>query len=78
MALQDGGDASNRFLLALAHWQEGDKVKAGSWFDRAVAWMKQHNAKDLGLHQLWTEAAERLGQAGPDANPAGSVAAKPH
>lgn len=40
--------------------------------------MKQHNAKDLGLHQLWTEAAERLGQAGPDANPAGSVAAKPH
>ena len=41
MALRQGGDAMDWFLLAMALAQKGDKVKAAPWFDKAVAWTKE-------------------------------------
>jgi superkiller protein 3 len=74
MALENGGDAFNWFLMALADWQKGEKDKARSWFDKAVAWMREQNPNPV-LRQPWTEGAELLGQPGPDAAGAGSRAA---
>jgi len=74
-ALENGGDAFNWFLIALADWQRGEMDKARNWFDKAVAWMREQDAEDPILRQLWTEAAELLGRPGPDAAGAGSLAA---
>jgi serine/threonine protein kinase/tetratricopeptide (TPR) repeat protein len=41
MKLRKGGDASDWFFLAMAHWQLGHKEEARRWHDRAAAWMKQ-------------------------------------
>jgi tetratricopeptide (TPR) repeat protein len=82
MALQKGGDANNWFLVALAHWQTGDKDEARKWFKKAVAWTKGEDPKSVELRQFWTEAAELLGQPGPDAAGTGPPTApaveKPH
>ena len=82
MALQNGGDASNWFLMALAHWQRGHKDEARPWFDKAVAWTKQNTPENQDLLQLWTETAELLGQPGPVAagtsSPTALAAEKQH
>jgi serine/threonine-protein kinase len=67
MALRNGGDASDWFFLAMAHWQKGGKDGGRKWFDKAVAWTKEKDPKNSELRQFWTEAAELLGQPGPDA-----------
>ena len=67
LALKNGGQAVDWFILALAYWQKGDKDQARSRFDQAIAWTKQNAAKSTSLRELWAEAAERLGQPGPDA-----------
>jgi superkiller protein 3 len=60
MQFRDGGDSSEWFLLAMAHWQLGEKEKARKWFDKAVQWMDKNmpNNKDLGRFRA--EAAELL------------------
>jgi hypothetical protein len=82
MALQNGGDANNWFLLALIHWQRGDKDEARKWFNKAVAWTKGEDPKGVELRQFWTEAAELLGQPGPEATgtavPTAPAVEKPH
>src|SRR5262249_47533225 len=35
MGFCNGGDGSDWFFLAMAHWQLGDKQKARQWYDRA-------------------------------------------
>ena len=81
MALRNGGAASDWFFLAMAHWQKGDKDESRRWFDKAVAWTKEKGPKNAELRQFWTEAAELLGQPGPDAagkgSPATPLEAKP-
>src|SRR5262249_34876176 len=67
MALTNGGNAYAWFILALAHWQKGDKDEAGNWFDKAVDWTKRYATRDADLLQLWTEAADLLGQPRPNA-----------
>jgi tetratricopeptide (TPR) repeat protein len=67
VALEHAGDAFNWFLMAMAHAQKGEKDEARRSFDNAVAWMKEHNPRRLIFRQLWTEAAELVGQPGPDA-----------
>ncbi len=75
MSMQNGGNAFNWFLMALAACQQGEMDKARGCFDKAVAWMRKHNLSIPILRQLWTEAAELLGQPGPDATgPDSSVA----
>jgi tetratricopeptide (TPR) repeat protein len=82
MALANGGDASDWFFLAMAFWQLGEKGKARMWFDKAVDWTKEKDPKNTDLRQFWTEAAELLGQPGPDAprpgSPPAPAAEKPH
>jgi len=75
LALKNGGHAVDWFILALAYWQKGDRDQARSRFDQAIAWTKQNAPKSTSLRQLWTEAAELLGQPGPAAPGAGSPAA---
>ena len=81
MALRSGGDASDWFFLALACWRQGEKDEARRWFEKADAWTKEKDPKNAELRQFWTEAAELLGQPGPDAagkgSPATPLEAKP-
>jgi superkiller protein 3 len=82
MSLRNGGDASDWFFLAMAHWQKGEKDEARKWFDKAVAWTKEKDPKNSELRQFWAEAAELLGQPGPDAprpvSPTAPAVEKPH
>lgn len=66
------GDAGDWLLLALAHWQAGEKELARVWFDKALAWIKQGKVIQPLVRQLWTEAAELMGLPGPDEPPAGA------
>jgi eukaryotic-like serine/threonine-protein kinase len=65
IAIGNGGDASDWFFLALAHWQLGEKEKARTWFDKAVAWTKEKRPKNAELFQFWKEAAKLLALPGP-------------
>jgi serine/threonine-protein kinase len=82
MALRNGSGPSDWFFLTMALWQKGEKDKARKWFDKAVAWTKEKDPKNSELRQFWTEAAELMGQPGPDAHGMGSTTApaveKPH
>jgi serine/threonine protein kinase/Flp pilus assembly protein TadD len=51
-----GGDASDWFFLAMAHWRLGDKVEARKLFDKAVDWMDKNNPKDEELKRFRAEA----------------------
>jgi tetratricopeptide (TPR) repeat protein len=42
MYLRNRGDSSDWFLLAMAHWQLGEKEKAREWCIRAILWMAQN------------------------------------
>ena len=66
LALKKGGDACAWFLLAMAHWQKGDKDKARTWFDTAVGWTKINASENAEMRRLWSEAAALLGMPGPD------------
>jgi serine/threonine protein kinase/Flp pilus assembly protein TadD len=67
MQLGSGGDSFDRFLLAMAHWQLGNKEEARTWFSRAVQFMEkneQHSMSDFlmeDLQRFRTEASELLG-----------------
>ena len=72
MELQGGGDANDRFFLAMAHWQKGDKDEAREWFDKAVAWTKEKASEGADWHWFWEEAAGLLGRTGPDTDATGA------
>jgi superkiller protein 3 len=54
--LLQGGDSFDRFYLAMAHWQVGEKGKARKWFDAAVQWMDKNQPKSEELRRLRAEA----------------------
>jgi tetratricopeptide (TPR) repeat protein len=58
-------EAMNTFVLAMAHWQMGNRAEARRWYDKAVAWMKvnEHSEEPLSvyLRRFRTEAEELLG-----------------
>jgi Flp pilus assembly protein TadD len=70
MVLDEGGDPSDWFVLAMAHWHKGEKESSQEWFKKAVTWLtaKGRIVQPLS-HQLWTEAAAVLGESGPDPGP---------
>jgi serine/threonine protein kinase/tetratricopeptide (TPR) repeat protein len=41
MDFRKGGDASDRFFLAMAHWRLGDKEQARQFYDQAVQWTEE-------------------------------------
>jgi serine/threonine-protein kinase len=69
-------EAFNAFLMSLAVFRQGEKEKAGTWFDKAVSQVKERDMNDLVVKQLWKEAADLLGKPGPG-TPAASSTTKP-
>jgi serine/threonine protein kinase/tetratricopeptide (TPR) repeat protein len=59
--LSGGGDANDWFFIAMAHWRLDHKDKAVPYFDKAVAWMDQHQPQNNELRRFRAEAAELLG-----------------
>jgi eukaryotic-like serine/threonine-protein kinase len=65
MAVRKDTDASDWYFLAMAHWQNGEKVEARKWFDKAIAWTKEKAPKNVELLQFWKEATKLLALLGP-------------
>jgi serine/threonine protein kinase len=59
--LKNGGDSSDWFLLAMAHWRLGRKEEAHGWYDKAVDWMDKNQPGNDELCRFRAEAAEVLG-----------------
>ncbi len=47
------------FILAMAHWQRGEREMARRWYDKAIEWMK-NEPRDEDLREIRAEAS-RLG-----------------
>jgi tetratricopeptide (TPR) repeat protein len=62
--LHAGGDSFDWFFLAMAHWRQGDRDKARTWFDRAVQWMDRHSPHDHELRRFRAEAEAVLADSG--------------
>src|SRR5207247_1818335 len=58
--LRKGGDGTDWFFLAMAHWCLGDKEQARKWYDDAVVWMKKNKRQDEELLRFRAEAAALL------------------
>lgn len=61
MKLRSGGDASDWFFLAMAHWQMGRRDEASQWYNRAVQSMEINQPRDDELSRFRAEAAALLG-----------------
>ncbi len=55
----------NEFFLAMAHSQLGETDAARRCYDRAVAWMEQHQPADPELQRFRAEAVELLAPSAP-------------
>jgi len=56
MKFYAGGNASDWFFLAMAHWQLGDRPHARRWLDQAVKWMDKYQPKHEELGRFRAEA----------------------
>jgi tetratricopeptide (TPR) repeat protein len=54
-------DYFDSFLLAMVHWQLGDRTKAHECYDRAAQWMEKNKLTDWLLVRQRDEAAELMG-----------------
>jgi tetratricopeptide (TPR) repeat protein len=70
IALTKDGNGVDRFILAMAHWQLGDKQQARHCYDQAVQWMEKNKPADEELAQFRAEAAALLGLNEPPGPPA--------
>jgi tetratricopeptide (TPR) repeat protein len=71
--LRDGGDASDWFFLAMAHWQLENTDEARAWYDKAIQWMDKNAPRNEELQQFRQEATELLGiKASPPAVDSGA------
>ena len=70
IALTTGVEVTNWFFLAMALWQQGDKDRSRSFFEQAVSWTKANHPVHADVPTIWREAAELLGQPGPEVPPA--------
>ena len=57
--------APRGFVLAMAHWQKGQKEKARDLFEQSVAWMDEQRPDHPELLRARVEAAALLGLGGP-------------
>ena len=53
------------FPLAMAHSKRDETDQARGYFDRGVAWTREHDPRNVDLLQFWAEAAALLGRPGP-------------
>ena len=61
MRLLGGGEATDWFFLAMAHWKLDEQEAARKWYDKAVRWMDQYQVRDEELRSFRAEAAALLG-----------------
>src|SRR5262249_48684518 len=61
MAMRHGGDGTEWFFLAMAHWQLGDKDEARKWYGQAADWIEKNSPQNEELRRFQAEAAELLG-----------------
>jgi Flp pilus assembly protein TadD len=59
--LRMGGDSLDWFVLAMVHWQLGDKDEARKWYNQGVQWMEKHQTENEELRLFRAEATELLG-----------------
>jgi len=59
--LPKGGDGTDWFFLAMAHWRLGDKDQSRMWYEKAFEWMEKNKPHDEELRRFRAEAAELLG-----------------
>jgi tetratricopeptide (TPR) repeat protein len=52
LELRAGGDASDWFFLAMAHWRRGEKEKARHWHDKVETWLRQNVGDDKVVSSL--------------------------
>jgi tetratricopeptide (TPR) repeat protein len=57
-----GGDASDRLLMAMTCWGRGDKPAALDWYVRALDWLSRNPAPDPSLLALRADAERLLGR----------------
>jgi tetratricopeptide (TPR) repeat protein len=57
---EDAANAFEGFVLAMAHWQIGEKNKAQAWFVRAVEWMEKGDLGNPDLKRFRVQAAALL------------------
>jgi tetratricopeptide (TPR) repeat protein len=60
VALGEGGNVRDWFLLAIAHHGAGHDAQAREWYAKAVSWADAHGADDEELGRLRDEAERRL------------------
>ncbi len=65
MALGDGGDSLDWFVLAMVVWQQGDQPTARYWLARAIERMQQNKPDDRTLLRFRAEADALIGTAPP-------------
>ena len=56
----EGGHPGIWFVLAMAHWQLGDKDQARKWYTQAVQWMHEQKATSQESRHLQRDAAALL------------------
>ena len=66
MKLRRGGDANDWLILALVDARLGRHDEAHAWFNKSLGWIKQNDSRRPDVRILWSEAAELLGQPGPN------------
>ncbi|MFI5457397.1 MAG: tetratricopeptide repeat protein [Isosphaerales bacterium] len=68
MELGKGGDSSDWFFLAMAHWQLGHHDQARQWYSKAVDGMEKRKSRDPELLRFRAEAEAAIisGTALPD------------
>jgi serine/threonine protein kinase/Tfp pilus assembly protein PilF len=70
--LRDGGNASDLFFLAMAHWKLGHRDEARNWFAKGVEQLKTRDAQNKSLQDFCTEAQALLGEAPTRGQPSNS------
>jgi tetratricopeptide (TPR) repeat protein len=59
--LRKGGDETDWFFLAMAHWRLGHKDEARQCYDKAIEWMGKNSYAYSVVRNFQAEAAELLG-----------------
>jgi tetratricopeptide (TPR) repeat protein len=56
-------NAEDCLILAMAHWQAGDRDQAGRWYEQAMEWSTKHQPASEELSLLRAEAKMLFGKA---------------
>ncbi|HZU39166.1 MAG TPA: serine/threonine-protein kinase [Gemmataceae bacterium] len=58
--LRKGGDPTDWFFLAMAHWRLGNKEEGRTWHQKAAEWMNKKQSQDEELGLFRAESAQLL------------------